>query len=138
MKGLKKGQYIGIETRDGEKLYYVGLDPVYTAYGEKCITLTTDNGDLNNVKAYCRYTRPAIIYKRALKHYFALETATDLRREKITLSDHEIIYDILKLFNTYGYNEDHAGTISENVANYFTRQGFNVTPSGCGWSITLV
>ena len=138
MKGFKKGQYVGIETRDGEKLYYVGLDPVYKAWSEPCITLTTDKNDLQNVKAYCRYTRQAITFKRALKHYFTLETVTDLRRENITLSDHEIIYEIFKLFNTYGYNEDHAGTISENVARFFDRNGFFVKSAGVGWSISLV
>lgn len=55
---LKYGDFTGLYSKEtNEKLYYIGLDAVYTCNGSPCILVATD---LENINTVCRY-RPETV-----------------------------------------------------------------------------
>lgn len=75
--------------------------------------------------------------EKAMKAYRALrgmESAADLKKAGFTLSDYRAAQDALQ---DYARNngEDGTATISEAVAKWYKKQGFNVQPDGIGWRI---
>lgn len=78
--------------------------------------------------------------EKAMKAYKALramESAADLKKAGFTLSDY---YEAQDCLQEYARNngEDGTATISEAVAKWYKRQGFEVTKqdeNGIGWNI---
>ena len=75
--------------------------------------------------------------ERAMKAYKALramESATDLKKAGFTLSDyHDACYCVQEYARNNG--EEGTATISEVVAKWYKKQGFDVQPEGIGWRI---
>ena len=74
---------------------------------------------------------------QAYKALRAMENATDLKRAGFTLSDYYEARDCLKKY-ARNNGEDGTATISEAVAKWYKRQGFEVTKqdeNGIGWNI---
>lgn len=68
---------------------------------------------------------------KAISSYNKITTASDLRRHKISKTDYDTIYYILKDMA----NGKAVTTISENVANWFKRNGCTLKEIECGWQI---
>lgn len=69
---------------------------------------------------------------KIIKKFTALETSADLKRNRITLSDYNEIHSVLVLMS----KGKPTNTISENVAQWFKRNGANVNVVETGWNIT--
>lgn len=74
---------------------------------------------------------------KAMKAYKALrsmESAADLKKAKFTLYDY---HEACECLREYARNngEDGTATISEAVAKWYAKQGFDVQPEGIGWRI---
>lgn len=78
--------------------------------------------------------------KKAMKAYKALrdmESAADLKRAGLTLAEYREAQDCLQEY-ARNNGEDGTATISEAVAKWYKRQGFEVTEQGAdgfGWTI---
>ena len=75
--------------------------------------------------------------QKAMKAYKALrdmESAADLKREGFTLAAYR---EACSCLQEYARNngEDGTATISEAVAKWYAKQGFDVQPEGIGWRI---
>ena len=75
--------------------------------------------------------------QKAMKAYKALramKSAKDLKKAGLTLSDYRAAQDCLQ---EYARNNGEGGTatISEAVAKWYAKQGFDVQPEGIGWRI---
>lgn len=72
-------------------------------------------------------------YERAYRAYMSIETAEDLKKNKLTLLDYRVICETLKDL----YDTGESATFIENVAKWFKNQGLIVTKStdGIGWTI---
>lgn len=79
------------------------------------------------------------IVNNCISAFRKIDTAKDLKINKITYSDFQIIYDILKeCVNSKKKGCDYTGeTISENVAKWFMRRGANVKRHEVGWYISF-
>lgn len=75
--------------------------------------------------------------QKAMKAYKALRamgSATDLKRAGFTLSDYYEARDCLKKY-ARNNGEDGTATISEAVAKWYAKLGFDVQLEGIGWRI---
>ena len=75
--------------------------------------------------------------EKAMKAYKALrnmESASDLKKAGFTLSDYYFARDCLQGY-VRNNGEDGTATISEAVATWYAKQGFDVQPEGIGWRI---
>ena len=75
--------------------------------------------------------------QKAMKAYKALrdmESAADLKKAKFTLYDY---HEACECLQEYARNngENGTATISEAVAKWYAKQGFDVQPEGIGWRI---
>lgn len=70
-------------------------------------------------------------FNEAVKKYIMIETINDLKRNKLTLSEHEELYAILKEMKERGESE----TIMEGAKNWMVKNGAKATPHGIGWLI---
>ena len=74
---------------------------------------------------------------QAYKVLRAMESAVDLKKADLTLSDYREAQDCLQEY-ARNNGEDGTATISEAVAKWYKRQGFEVTKqdeNGIGWNI---
>lgn len=74
---------------------------------------------------------------KAMKAYKALrdmESAADLKKAGFTLSDYCMAQDRLQEY-ARNNGENGTATISEAVAKWYKKQGFDVQPEGIGWRI---
>ncbi len=71
--------------------------------------------------------------RKLIDRYQKIETAKDLKANKITLCEYNEIYEDLIVLN-----EGHkVTTISESVAKWFKRNGATVKMVACGWHVTV-
>lgn len=68
----------------------------------------------------------------AFDAYSGIETAKDLQREKLTLTEYNEVYTILTSIKHGGTSE----TIMQGVCDFFTRYGAIVKPKDIGWIIS--
>ena len=75
--------------------------------------------------------------KKCIDAFNQIETAQDMRRLKITKSDHfEIGYIISEAVQAYNERRSYkAKTIKQSVFRWFMRHGAKVEPCGIGWRI---
>lgn len=74
------------------------------------------------------------ILNNCVKYFNQIDSAKDLKTNKITYSDLEIIFYILK--EAINSKNKYSGeTISENVARWFMRKGATVRTNEVGWII---
>jgi hypothetical protein len=73
--------------------------------------------------------------KKAIADFRAIETARDLKRERLTPAEYNELPFCLETFvnNPKAFNE----TISYNVAVFFQKRGFHIEKYGIGWKITI-
>ena len=71
---------------------------------------------------------------QAYKVLRAMDSVTDLKRASFTLSDYRAAQDCLQEY-ARNNGEDETATISEAVAKWYAKQGFDVQPEGIGWRI---
>ena len=75
--------------------------------------------------------------QKAMKAYKALrdmESAADLKRAGFTLAEYHAACDCLQEY-ARNNGENGTATISEAVAKWYAKQGFDVQPEGIGWRI---
>lgn len=74
---------------------------------------------------------------KCIKAFNLLETEQDLKRAKITQSEHfEIGRTLSEAVNAYNQKRSYKGeTISQSVCDWFIKQGAKVNPCGIGWYI---
>lgn len=72
--------------------------------------------------------------KKALNVLLDMESAKDLKKAGLTLSDYREAQDCLQEY-ARNNGEDGTATISEAVAKWYAKQGFDVQPEGIGWTI---
>ena len=67
------------------------------------------------------------IFAKAYQKFYMINTVKDLQRNRITLVDYDIVLEILKKLSSIDECEE-VFCLSENVAKWFERVGFNVKP----------
>ena len=72
--------------------------------------------------------------QKALNALLGMESAKDLKKAGFTLSDYRAAQDCLQEY-ARNNGEDGTTTISEAVAKWYAKQGFDVQPEGIGWRI---
>lgn len=75
--------------------------------------------------------------QKAMKAYKALramESAADLKKAGFTLAEYHAACDCLQEY-ARNNGEDGTATISEAVAKWYAKQGFDVQTEGIGWRI---
>lgn len=77
--------------------------------------------------------------KKCIEAFNRIETAQDLKREKITQAEHfEIGCTISEAVQAYNEQRSYKGeTISQGVSNWFMKHGAKVEPRGIGWAISF-
>lgn len=65
------------------------------------------------------------VFVKAYNRYRAIESAADLRKEKLTLSDYAIVGECLRTLSEI--KDKTCLTIFTSVAEWFKRNGFNVS-----------
>lgn len=73
--------------------------------------------------------------KKAIADFKAIETARDLKHERLTLAEYNELPFCLETFVNHpkAFNE----TISYNVAVFFQKRGFHIEKHGIGWKISI-
>lgn len=75
------------------------------------------------------------IFKKAYDDMIHLQESERLfKRSGLTNCEYEVVYNIMKNINE---GKEYNPTISENVANWFSKHKFGVKPEGIGWVIVL-
>lgn len=77
--------------------------------------------------------------KKCIEAFKQIETAQDLKRAKITQSEHfEIACTISEAVQAYNERRSYKGeTISQGVSDWFMKRGAKVEPRGIGWVISF-
>lgn len=75
--------------------------------------------------------------KKCIEAFNRIETAQDLKKAKITLSEYrEINLHVLQLIQAINqYAVYYGETISQGVCDWFMKHGAKVEPCGIGWKI---
>lgn len=68
---------------------------------------------------------------KAINNYNKITTSKDLRRNKITKAEYDMIFYLLRDMA----NGEVVATMFENVAMWFKRNGCKVKEITCGWQI---
>lgn len=75
------------------------------------------------------------IFKKAYDDMIHLQESERLfKRSGLTTCEYELVYNIMKNVNE---GKEYNPTISEKVANWFSKHKFKVKPEGIGWVISL-
>lgn len=75
------------------------------------------------------------IFKKAYDDLILLQEGGRLfKKSGLTTCEYEMVYNIMKNINE---GKEYNPTISEKVANWFSKHKFEVKPEGIGWIISL-
>ena len=75
------------------------------------------------------------IFKKAYDDLMLLQDGGRLfKKSGLTVCEYEMVYNIMKNINE---GKEYNPTISEKVANWFSKHKFEVKPEGISWVISL-
>lgn len=69
--------------------------------------------------------------KKTMQEYMMIETVKDLKKNKLTLAEHDELHRVLLDVNKRGQGE----TIMEGVRDWMIKHGAEVETYGIGWAI---
>jgi hypothetical protein len=77
------------------------------------------------------------IYASAYKKLMVIEDEGDLRKNKLSLTDYYVLYELMEKLSHFDDCKI-VYTINSNVANWFSRMKFKVTPPHEGNNVEMV
>jgi len=72
---------------------------------------------------------------KACSKFLDIDNVKELKKNGLSLSDRNVIHQILLEFT--GAVNSTSETLSENVAKWFEKNGFNTKRTSIGWKISL-
>lgn len=70
--------------------------------------------------------------KKVMEKYMMIENEKELKRNKLTLTEHDELFRVLMELYKQGYSE----TIMEGVKNWMVKNGARAIEEGIGWKIS--
>lgn len=123
--------FIGTNTRTGKTAYIFRAMLNNSAVCEILEEYDANGARIDTAPTFSQKCRTI---SRTFEKLHYMQDDNDLRREGLTLSDYRAALDIMPSLGAPGST---ATTIYKNVADFFTRYGYNVQPAGIGYKISI-
>lgn len=75
------------------------------------------------------------IFAKAYDALMAIDDDKALKKAKLTLAEYDTVYCIMKELSRI--DDKVTGTVSQAVADWFTKYGFTVKVKGIGWEVSI-